>query len=279
MIIRNVDACWLSVPDPDSSASTSPTSVASPASTWRSCASRSTSGLVGWGEAKAAVGSAGSCAALVSLHHRRARPAARRAGRSPGHAALGGDVQRHPRALRARAGGARFRRSDGAGSNVAAMSGVDMALWDLLGKSLGAPVVDLWGGACRADMPLYASGGWADAAGIGAELNGLRRRAASRAVKMRVGVMDGDVDDERRPGRGGARRARAGHRPDGRRPRHVQRRRGQALRGRRRSLRRAVVRGARQRRRPSRRRGRPRVDQHRRSPPARASSPDSTSAT
>ena len=33
------------------------------------------------------------------------------------------------------------------------MSGVDMALWDLLGKSLGAPVVDLWGGACRADMP------------------------------------------------------------------------------------------------------------------------------
>ena len=41
------------------------------------------------------------------------------------------------------------------------MSGVDMALWDLLGKSLGAPVVDLWGGPCRADMPLYASGGWA----------------------------------------------------------------------------------------------------------------------
>ena len=46
------------------------------------------------------------------------------------------------------------------GLNVAAISGVDMALWDLLGKSLGVPVVDLWGGACRADMPLYASGGW-----------------------------------------------------------------------------------------------------------------------
>ncbi|HVE18311.1 MAG TPA: mandelate racemase/muconate lactonizing enzyme family protein, partial [Ilumatobacteraceae bacterium] len=79
------------------------------------------------------------------------------------------------------------------GLNVAAMSGVDMALWDLLGKSLGAPVVDLLGGACRADMPLYASGGWADTAGIGAELNGYAARGFS-AVKMRVGVMDGDVE-------------------------------------------------------------------------------------
>jgi L-alanine-DL-glutamate epimerase-like enolase superfamily enzyme len=78
------------------------------------------------------------------------------------------------------------------GLNVAAISGVDMALWDLLGKSHGAPVVDLWGGACRADMPLYASGGWADAAGIGAQLNGYAERGFS-AVKMRVGVMDGDV--------------------------------------------------------------------------------------
>ena len=75
-----------------------------------------------------------------------------------------------------------------------------MALWDLLGKSLDAPVVDLWGGACRADMPLYASGGWADADGIGAELDGYVDRGFG-AVKMRVGVMDGDVDDQRRPGR------------------------------------------------------------------------------
>ena len=42
-------------------------------------------------------------------------------------------------------------------------------------------------------MPLYASGGWADTAGIGAELNGYVARGFS-AVKMRVGVMDGDVD-------------------------------------------------------------------------------------
>jgi L-alanine-DL-glutamate epimerase-like enolase superfamily enzyme len=68
-----------------------------------------------------------------------------------------------------------------------------MARWDLLGKSLDAPVVDLWGGPCRADMPLYASGGWAGTSGIGAELKGYVDRGFS-AVKMRVGVMDGDVD-------------------------------------------------------------------------------------
>ena len=92
------------------------------------------------------------------------------------------------------------RRVDGSfpilgrrGSTVSAMSGVDMALWDLLGRSLGAPVVDLWGGPCRSDMPLYASGGWADAAGIGEEL-GKYVTAGFAAVKMRVGVIDGTVD-------------------------------------------------------------------------------------
>ena len=67
-----------------------------------------------------------------------------------------------------------------------------MALWDLLGRSHAAPVVDLWGGPCRADMPLYASGGWADADGIGGEL-GKYVAAGFRAVKMRVGVIDGTV--------------------------------------------------------------------------------------
>ena len=68
-----------------------------------------------------------------------------------------------------------------------------MALWDLLGRSLGAPVVDLWGGPCRPDMALYASGGWADEAGIGAEL-GKYVAAGFAAVKMRVGVIDGTVE-------------------------------------------------------------------------------------
>lgn len=36
----------------------------------------------------------------------------------------------------------------------------DMALWDLLGKSLNVPVVTLLGGTCRETMRCYASGGW-----------------------------------------------------------------------------------------------------------------------
>lgn len=38
-----------------------------------------------------------------------------------------------------------------------AMSGIDLALWDLLGKSLSAPVYRLLGGAFRQKVPVYAS--------------------------------------------------------------------------------------------------------------------------
>ena len=38
-----------------------------------------------------------------------------------------------------------------------AMSGIDLALWDLLGKSLSAPVYRLLGGAFRRRIPVYAS--------------------------------------------------------------------------------------------------------------------------
>ncbi len=38
-----------------------------------------------------------------------------------------------------------------------AISGVEIALWDLLGKALGAPVCDLFGGAVRPRLPVYAS--------------------------------------------------------------------------------------------------------------------------
>jgi len=72
------------------------------------------------------------------------------------------------------------------------MSAIDMALWDALGKTLGVPVVDLWGGPRTDTMPAYASGGWADADSIGAQLNGYVEHGF-RAVKMRVGIMDGTV--------------------------------------------------------------------------------------
>jgi L-alanine-DL-glutamate epimerase-like enolase superfamily enzyme len=41
-------------------------------------------------------------------------------------------------------------------------------------------------------MPAYASGGWADEAGIGDQLLGYVKQGGFGAVKMRVGVMDGE---------------------------------------------------------------------------------------
>src|SRR5947208_1436764 len=79
------------------------------------------------------------------------------------------------------------------GVTISAMSGVDMALWDLLGKSLGVPVYQLLGGRCRDSLPAYASGGWADETAIAAQLRGYVERSGFGAVKMRVGSMDGTV--------------------------------------------------------------------------------------
>ena len=149
-------------------------------------------GTVGWGEAKAAVGSAGSCAVLATCVNEELGPAL--VGRDPRRINEAADLLYNgPRAGYAALRGRVFPILGRRGLTVSAMSGVDMALWDLVGRSLGAPVVDLWGGPCRSDMPLYASGGWADAAGIGEEL-GKYVTAGFAAVKMRVGVIDGTVD-------------------------------------------------------------------------------------
>src|ERR1700719_1706902 len=75
---------------------------------------------------------------------------------------------------------------------VSAISGVDCALWDILGKSLGVPVWRLLGGRRAEKMPAYASGGWAGPDKIGDELMGYVKRGGFGAVKMRVGIIDGD---------------------------------------------------------------------------------------
>jgi D-galactarolactone cycloisomerase len=149
-------------------------------------------GSVGWGEAKAAVGSSGSCATLVACVNDELAPAL--IGRDPRRVNEASDLLYNgPRAGYAASRGRTFPILGRRGLTVSAISGVDMALWDLLGRSLDAPVVDLWGGPCRQDMPLYASGGWAEADGIGAEL-GKYVAAGFGAVKMRVGVIDRTVE-------------------------------------------------------------------------------------
>ncbi len=46
------------------------------------------------------------------------------------------------------------------GATVTAQSGIDIALWDIAGKHYGVPVHTLLGGAFRADVPAYATGGF-----------------------------------------------------------------------------------------------------------------------
>lgn len=149
------------------------------------------SGLRGYGEAKAAVGSAGSCASLVACVRHELRPIL-----------VGQDARQITRLWECMYNGTRdhyaLARGRGfpvlgrRGLTIAAMSGVDIALWDVLGKALGVPVVQLLGGTCRDAMPAYASGGWADVDHIGEQLAGYVEHGF-KAVKMRVGVMDGDV--------------------------------------------------------------------------------------
>jgi L-alanine-DL-glutamate epimerase-like enolase superfamily enzyme len=149
-------------------------------------------GLTGHGEAKAAVGSAGINAVVVASVEQELRPLL-----------IGEDSRQITRLWELMYNGTRahfaLERGRGfpvlgrRGVTISALSGIDMALWDLLGKRLGVPVYQLLGGKCRDALPAYASGGWADAAGIGAQLQSYLDRGGFRAVKMRVGSMDGTV--------------------------------------------------------------------------------------
>ncbi|WEX11131.1 mandelate racemase/muconate lactonizing enzyme family protein [Chelativorans sp. AA-79] len=147
-------------------------------------------GLTGWGEGKNAAGSAGSYAALVHLLNHEIAP--RLIGRDPADIVqiwemLYNGVRYEAAAAQGHAMPELSRR----GLSVAAISAVDIALWDILGKSLGQPVWRLLGGRKADRLPAYASGGWAPADRIGEQLQSYLAAGGFRAVKMRVGVMDG----------------------------------------------------------------------------------------
>ncbi|HEV7267253.1 MAG TPA: mandelate racemase/muconate lactonizing enzyme family protein [Falsiroseomonas sp.] len=147
-------------------------------------------GLTGWGEAKAGVGSAAACAGLAAIVNLDYAPLL--VGQDPRDISRLWDVMYNtPREGYAVAEGHVLPQLGRRGLSVSAIAGVDVALWDILGKSLGVPVWRLLGGRRAERMPAYASGGWADEHGIGAQLKGYCDQAGFRAVKMRVGVMDG----------------------------------------------------------------------------------------
>ena len=153
---------------------------------------RTESGLVGHGEAKSTVGSAGDNRALVSLINHELAPLlvgqdARDITR------IWETIYNGGRAHYALAQGRGFPVLGRRGLTISALSGIDIALWDLLGQSLGVPVWQLLGGRCRDRLRAYASGGWAPAESIGEQLAGYVAQGGFGAVKMRVGAGDGAV--------------------------------------------------------------------------------------
>ena len=147
-------------------------------------------GLVGWGEGKNAAGSAGDYGALVHMLNHEVGPLL--IGRHAGDIGVIWEMLYNGvrSDLAAREGHAMPQMAR-RGLTISAISAVDIALWDILGKSLGVPVWRLLGGRKLERMPAYASGGWAPAETIGEQLQSYVDQGGFKAVKMRVGAMDG----------------------------------------------------------------------------------------
>jgi len=64
---------------------------------------------------------------------------------------------------------------------MSALSAVEMACWDILGKSLGVPVYQLLGGAYRESIPIYVNG-WFSGARTPKEFAARARQTAQRGV-------------------------------------------------------------------------------------------------
>jgi D-galactarolactone cycloisomerase len=82
-----------------------------------------------------------------------------------------------------------YHRAGSRGETLHALSGVDVALWDIAGKSLGVPIYRLLGGGVRDRLPAYASGGWAAPEHTAEEVLGYRAKGFT-GVKIRVGGLD-----------------------------------------------------------------------------------------
>ncbi|MCX7140021.1 MAG: mandelate racemase/muconate lactonizing enzyme family protein [Proteobacteria bacterium] len=195
MKIKSVKAIWLSVPIPeaqqhvsDLGRTTSFDSVLVRVET--EC------GLIGHGEAKEEVGSVANCNAVAAAVNKKFGPAL--IGEDPRDTArLWERMYNGSRDHYALDRGRVFPILGRRGLSVAAIGGIDTALWDILGQSLNAPVWRLLGGRKAKHMPAYASGGWAGADKIGEQLMGYverggfneRVRAARKALGDGIGLM------------------------------------------------------------------------------------------
>jgi L-alanine-DL-glutamate epimerase-like enolase superfamily enzyme len=192
MKITNVEAFWLRCPIPKEKQHRSDYGLLTDFDMTLVVVTTDT-GLQGFGEAKAAVGSSGVCASIVTCVEQELRPLL--IGKDARHISrIWEHVYNGTRDHYALSRGRKFPILGRRGLTISAMSGIDTALWDLKGKALGVPVVQLLGGACRDTMEAYASGGWASAEKIGEQLNGYIEKGF-KGVKMRVGIMDETVGE------------------------------------------------------------------------------------
>ncbi len=77
------------------------------------------------------------------------------------------------------------------GGTMAAVSGIETALWDILGKSLGVPVYRLLGGLCHERVRLYADGFFRGAEYVEAEY----AQKAVDAAALGLTALKMDVDE------------------------------------------------------------------------------------
>jgi D-galactarolactone cycloisomerase len=190
MKIANIEAFWLRCPIPPEKQHRSDYGLLTNFDMTLVVVTTDT-GLQGFGEAKAAVGSSGVCASIVSCIENEIKPVL--IGQDAGNInRIWEIVYNGTRDHYSLSRGRKFPILGRRGLTISALSGIDTALWDIKGKSLGVPVVSLLGGACRDEMECYASGGWANADNIGEQLNSYIA-TGFKGVKMRVGIMDNTV--------------------------------------------------------------------------------------
>jgi len=135
-------------------------------------------GTVGWGEAHAPLGPRATAAVVTDV----LRPLL-----------LGAD----PLAIELlweRMYGSMRLRGHSTGYQLEAISGVDIALWDLAGKLLGVPVYRLLGGPFRTALPAYASG--VPGATIAERVAAARRFVAEGYTAMKLSLGRGDIDSD-----------------------------------------------------------------------------------
>ncbi len=99
-------------------------------------------GLVGWGEAHAPYGPAVTQTLILDVF------APLVIGQDPMHSEV----------LWEKMYGAQRLRGHNTGYTMEAISGIDIAMWDLRGKITGQPIYALLGGPYRTEIPVYASG-------------------------------------------------------------------------------------------------------------------------